>query len=268
MGFLRRRPALIVPTAAELAQIGEVTFGGASPYPRGLLMTELDPYVVATLEAAGYPIAGSPEFASLQAKFLEELWCLSETGPTWSIVGAFLVGTNFCPPDAWKDPAFLRLMDAALETLRDDGVAYTALPPFALERWQQVHGFDGIHPAGWPSAIEDVQHRTATPPVEDLGQGESRKLTESGSGPGARAIYAERRADGRVVALIDGVDASDHVHKRWAWEMGPESDSYGDFLDELAERLVTPTTWTHEDIVGRFPCRQRSREELRELAAR
>ncbi|MEJ7786585.1 MAG: hypothetical protein WKF96_17425 [Solirubrobacteraceae bacterium] len=69
-----------------------------------------------------------------------------------------------------------------------------------------------------------------------------------------------------MVAIIDGIDQSDGVRKRWEWFMLDAPD-YVTFLRELGERLVNPSSWTHDDLAPYFPCRPRSRDQMR-LAAR
>jgi hypothetical protein len=75
-------------------------------------------------------------------------------------------------------------------------------------------------------------------------------------------IYAERRSDGSVVAVIDGIDAADQKRKRWEWD-GLDADDYSTFLRKLGDQLVTPSHWAHNDLVPYFPCRARSRNEMR-----
>jgi len=42
-----------------------------------------------------------------------------------------------------------------------------------------------------------------------------------------------------------------------------EAAGYPSFLRELEERLVTPTPWFHADLVPYFPCRAKSRAQMR-----
>ena len=50
--------------------------------------------------------------------------------------------------------------------------------------------------------------------------------------------------------------------------MGLSAPTYGEILRELGDRLVTPRHWAHDDLAGFFPCRSRSRDELRIEASR
>jgi len=276
MGFLKRRddhriPSVMTADSSDLARIGWTAYGGDSPHPTGTIAVpagELDGYVIAALEATGYPEVGSQPWTVLEERFLEELMVAAEAADSWAVVGAFCVAANFVAPSEAPNPRYLEIIDRTLVILRDDGVAYPAVPPFALRRWDQVHGTDGLFPAGWPSALENlaVPGPGEEPPVQDLADGESRRLAQRELGGGPNTIYAERSPDGRIVAVIDGIDSADNQRKRWDW-LGLSVDNYPAFLRELGDRLVTPTQWAHDDLQPYFPCRARSREQMRRSPA-
>lgn len=154
--------------------------------------------------------------------------------------------------DDYAAPSFIALALQALDIMRLDGVAPAALAPYQMDIWTNAYGWDGAVPKGWPSVLDyvDIPAGGSDPPVPDLAPGESRALSRDGDG---RSTEALRRPDGRIVAMIEGPDASDGVVK--SWEFGLEADGYVEFLRELGDRLVTPRSWTHPELYPYVPCR-------------
>ena len=271
MGFFSRssnqHPAqLLTATPPDLRRIGEIAFGGQSIYPPGISgipTAELDGYAMAFLVAAGYPASGSSAETTANSQFLDDLVSAAELAGDWGFVGAMCVGWNSVAPIHRQDPRYLKILDRALEVLRTDGVSYTSVPPFAMERWQSLHGFDGSQPKGWPSALTylPVPSVGAAPPVEDLADGESRKMAQAPAAP-TNSIYAERRPDGSIQAVMEGSNPDTGELRRWDWE-GLSAADYPSFLRELGDRLVTHSHWTHDDLVPYFPCRAKSRDAMR-----
>ncbi len=269
-GSKPRASRVMTASAEDLVRIGSLAYGGSSPHPPGTVALEpgeLDRYAIAAMDAGGYPGIGSQSWIELEGQFLDALLATSHTAGPWATVGALLVAANFVAPKENPDARYLEILDRACEFLRRDGVSYTAVPPFAIERWKRARGFDGIHPAGWPSALEEAEIPGIgqEPPVQDLASGESRRLAQREIA-GSKSYFAERRPDGTVVAVIEGVPPEAADVRRWDWE-GLSAPSYVAFLRELGERLITPTEWAHEDLTPYFPCRDRSREDMRRLAA-
>jgi hypothetical protein len=150
---------LMTASAEDLVRIGSTAYGGSSPHPPGTVALpagELDRYAIAALEAAGYPEIGSPAWTSIESQFLDELLSTAQTAGPWATVGAFCVAANFVTGEE-PNQRYLEIVDKACETLRRDGVAYAQIPQFALDRWTQAHGWDGVRPAGWPSALDYVE---------------------------------------------------------------------------------------------------------------
>ncbi len=209
---------------------------------------------------------GSDEWSALEARLYSEFLTADEDAGAWATVGGFLVATNLTTDVKSPGPLFERLMDKALVVLRDDGVAWAAVPPFASDRWTTVHGCDGVHPAGWPGTLAYVP--VPTPGEVScsivLAEGESAHVATRTDLGGKRDYFAERR-EGRFVAVIEGVDPDDGQLKRWDWSL-VNADSLPEFLRELGDRLITPTTWAHGDLLPYFPCRDRTRDEMRLLA--
>ena len=260
------QPALTA-TPSDLIRIGTLAFAGQDPHTPGLSalpITELDGYAIAALASAGYPASGSPEWQALQGRFLDELTAAAERAGDWGFVGALCIATNVVASDHENDPRYLAIVDRAANVLRLDGVAYPAVPPFVIKYWQHVYGWEDARPAGWPSALDYVPVPALgdEPPVGDLEPGESRRLAQPHEAAHSNVIYAERRADGTIVAVIDGVDTADGVRKRWEWQ-GLERPDYRAFLRELGDRLVTPSYWAHDDLYPYFPCRGKSRAAMR-----
>jgi hypothetical protein len=161
----------------ELARFGEMAFGGESPHPpslQGIPAGELD------APALAYHLSARAEAFSATAslELLGELLAAAEGGGDWAYVGALCVGWNTVAESFQEDAVYHEIMDRALEVMRTEGVSYTSVPPFAIDRWKLLHGYDGIAPAGWPSALDElsVVLPAEAPPVEDLAPGELRKL--------------------------------------------------------------------------------------------
>ena len=155
----------LTASSDDLQRIGQTAFGGESVYPPGIgaiPVAELDGYVIAAIERSGAS-PGTSVWTEVNRRFLNELEAAAATGGDWAYAGALCVGQNFVTTETRSDPTFLAVIDRALEFLRVDGVSYTALPRWTVEYWQSQHGVEGIHPAGWPSALEDV----TTPHDED-----------------------------------------------------------------------------------------------------
>lgn len=271
MGFFSRsatsrRQPLLTATPDDLRRIGIAAFGGQSTHPQGLSgipVGELDRYAMAFLEAAGYPSAGTPPWDAAHSRFLDELTQAAERAGDWGFVGALLVGWNCVTSEHLEDSRFLAILERGLDVLRRDGVAWTSVPPFAIDRWTALHGREGVHPKGWPSALIDLQVPTAdaAPPVENLADGESRKLAQAPAAPD-NMIYAERRPDGSIQAVVEGPNPETSEARRWDWD-GLSASDYTSFLRELGQRLVSHTYWAHDDLIPYFPCRQRSRDRMR-----
>ena len=80
------------------------------------------------------------------------------------------------------------------------------------------------------------------------------------------SIYAERRENGTIQAVMESPQPETGTLRRWDWD-GLVASDYEAFLRELGERLGTHTAWAHDDLILYIPCRQRSRDEMR-IAAR
>jgi hypothetical protein len=257
-----RAPQYPTVTPEELARFGEMAFGGESPHPPGLQgipAGELD------APALAYHLSARVEAFSATAsrELLGELLAAAEGGGDWAYVGALCVGWNTVAEAFQEDAVYLEIMDRALEVMRTEGVSYTSVPPFAIDRWKLLHGYDGIAPAGWPSALDElsVVLPAEAPPVEDLAPGELRKLAQSPAAP-ANIICAERRADGTIQAVMEGTDPDTGQVRRWDWE-GLNAPDYPAFLRDLGDRLITHSFWVHDDVIPYFPCRRRSRDQMR-----
>ena len=264
----RERPnrRLLTAMPGDLTRLGVMAFGGESPYPSGLPgvpTAELDGYAMAYLAAAGHPVTGSASEATASEQFLGELLEAAEKASDWGFVGGILVGWNCVGSQHQQDGIYLEILDRGLEVLRADGVAYTAIPPFALARWTSIHGYSGSEPTGWPRPLEDmpVPAPGTAPPVDDLAPGEVCRMAQAPAAP-QNMILAERRPDGVIQAVIEGTDPESGTLRRWDWE-GVTSSDYPSFLRMLGDRIVTHTFWVCYDLMPYIPCRAKSREEMR-----
>jgi hypothetical protein len=168
-------------TSADLFRFGTTSFGGEDPTPFGLSalsISELDGYVIAALAAAGHPMPGTAQWAALHQQFFDELTVTAERAGDWGFVGALCIANNFVADADRQDSRFLAILDRALLVMRDDGVAFAAIPPYARRRWEEVHGTEGLSPAAWPSALAHlaVPPRGEVPVTSDLAEGESRRM--------------------------------------------------------------------------------------------
>ena len=261
-----RRP-LLAAAPEDLKRIGLAAFGGESTHPPGLSgipVGDLDRYAMAFLEAAGYPSSGTPQWDAAHTRFLDELTHAAELAGDWGFVGALCVGWNCVDAVHRADPRYSAIVDRALDVLRRDGVSYTSVPPFAMDRWQSIHGFDGSRPKGWPSALAylPIPDADAVPEYEDLRVGASHGRWLKRQRLPSNMIHAERRPDGSIQAVLEGADPETGQSRRWDWE-GLSAPDYPSFLRELGDRLVTHSYWAHDDLIPYFPCRQRSRDQMR-----
>jgi hypothetical protein len=261
-----RRSRFSTATPEDLRRLGEMAFGGESVNPPGISgipIAELDGYALTFMTTGGYPESGSAAESAANGQFLDELTSAAELAGDWGFVGAMFVAWNCVPPAYLDDVRCRKIIDRAVEVLRLDGVSYAAVPPFALDRWTTDHGYDESGPAGWPTPLADlpVPAPEDAPPVEDLADGEARKLAQAPANP-ANTIFAERRGDGLIQAVVEGIDPETGAPRRWDWD-GLNATDYPSFLRELGDRLVTHSHWAHDELIPYFPCRQRSREEVR-----
>lgn len=270
MGFLSRargaasRPVLSV-SAEELAQIGRAAYGGETPHPPGFshLMQQLDAYALRAMEASGHVAPGDAAWTAMMERLLAELTAASAAGEGWAWVGALGIAQNLVTDDVAEHPEYLQLIDRALLVLRDDGVACPSVPQPMLRRWEAVHGTSGLLPAKWPSALEtfEIPEREVPMPHE-LERGEALRIAQLDPSPQSNTIWVERRPDGAFQVLTEALDSESGTRRRWEW-MGLSAPTYGGVLRELGDRLVSPQHWAHDDLAGFFPCRQRSRDEMR-----
>lgn len=243
-----------------------MAFGGETVNPPGISaisITELDGYALEFLTAARHPESGSPAESTANRQFLDELTSAADLAGDWGYVGAMFVAWNCIPPAYLDDARCRKIIDRAVDVLRLDGVSYAAVPPFAMDRWTADHGYDESRPSGWPTPLADlpVPAPEDAPPVEDLADGEVRKLAQAPANP-ANTISAERRADGLIHAVVEGIDPETGALRRWGWD-GLAATDYPLFLRELGDRLVTHSHWAHDDLLPYFPKRLRSRDEMR-----
>jgi hypothetical protein len=255
-------PRYLTLTPEDLRRFGITAFGGEDIYPPGISgipRAELDAPALAFHAAAGE----SPPAPAAYREFFTELHDAADLGGDWAYVGAFCVGLNTMANLREEEPAYLQILDRALEVRRTDGVTYTSVPSFAIKRWGAIHGYEEIDPVGWPNPLTYLQvpSPVEAPPVDDLAPGELRKLAQAPAAP-ANMVCAESRADGTIQAVIEGTDPDSGQLRHWDWE-GLSAPDYPAFLRELGDRLVTHTYWAHDDVLPYFPCRTRSRDQLR-----
>jgi hypothetical protein len=61
---------------------------------------------------------------------------------------------------------------------------------------------------------------------------------------------------------MEGTDPDTGQVRRWDWE-GLNAPDYPAFLRDLGDRLITHSLWAHDDVIPYFPCRRRSRDQMR-----
>lgn len=126
------------------------------------------------------------------------------------------------------------------------------LKRFEADRWFETHGalpttFDRIVEVSVPDAA-------SAPAVAPLAVGESRLLALMAPPPDGNAIFAEHRADGRFVVVIEAPRSSDdrsRVRREQA-SMGVYP-SLPELLRGPGARLGTPPHWADDDLAPYFP---------------
>jgi len=263
-----RQHPLMAVTPDDLKRIGVTAFGGESIYPPGYnaVREELEGCLLAFREVTGYAAAGSAQAVPFESGFLDELSGKAQTAGGWGDIGAMLLLYEILPNSYQQDQRYLAIVERGVETLRRDGVAYTRVPPFALDLWVSVHGckYDDNRPKGWPPTLA----RLPAPPVDgtsrltDISVGESRPLAQPPSAP-QNMIHGERRAAELIQAVVEGIEPNGGRTQRWDLEEIRAPD-YRGFLVLLGAWIGTRNeSWVHDDLIPYIPYRIRTRAELR-----
>jgi hypothetical protein len=132
---------------------------------------------------------GTAQWAALHQQFFDELTVTAERAGDWGFVGALCIANNFVADADRQDSRFLAILDRALLVMRDDGVAFAAIPPYALRRWEEVHGTEGLSPAAWPSALA---HLAVPPSPAPFRSGAPARASSWSSSGGARRTPTRR----------------------------------------------------------------------------
>jgi hypothetical protein len=91
------------------------------------------------MEANGFPTPGMPQWDAAARSVVEGLRASTrQTDDRWAVLGAFYVASDLLGADT--TPAYGELIDAALLAARDLGVPSSRLPPFLLQRRQDLPG--------------------------------------------------------------------------------------------------------------------------------
>jgi hypothetical protein len=100
----------------------------------------------------------------------------------------------------------------------------------------------------------------ATP--EPLRRGEPLCVAVLDGTPDSNTIWVEARSDSGFQVVTEAPDSETGIRRRWDW-MGLTAPTYGWMLHELGDRMVHPPHWASDDLLPCFPCRPRSRDEMR-----
>lgn len=143
---------------SELSRIGKAAFMPSDPRGLGASLSavpDVSEYYMSALSACDFPSPGTVAWSEFVSEFLDGLLrAVDQAGGGWALVGAFHIARDLLGSDL-NSPTYAELTDRAVLFLRDSGVPYQMVPPFALERWYERVGMDGLRPADWPASIGD-----------------------------------------------------------------------------------------------------------------
>lgn len=139
--------------------------------------------------------------------------------------------------------AYCRLLDAALDYLRAEGVPEIELTGNERSYWHRTHP-DEV----W---LEPVAARPAESSLTPLAIGQERKLSVADASSDSKAIYVSHPAESRYVWILDmpGKDGSGRIRE----ERGHAS-SLGEIYAELGENLP-PSHWVDPELAQFLPFR-------------
>lgn len=163
----------------------------------------------------------------------------------WAAYGGARTALNLISPAPLDKPAFRRLMDAALDFLRANGV-----PPMRLS------GYEWDHWIGSGGTIDTWLPLRATPSPEictirPLDGGEMRRVTQLTHEQDSNAILIGLDGDGRVTAFIDAKWSDEdprRVQNPWK-----SADSLFDLYRDVALAMQTPPYWCDAELEPFFP---------------
>jgi hypothetical protein len=144
-------PTLPIPASGDdLALIGRQAFPSDSIPTQA---ADVSRYYLPALEASGFPSPPSDLWGDFVDRFLAQLIEIVDAADSgWALAGAFEVARDLLGGDV-SNPRYAELVDRTLLLLRDSGVPYQFVPPFALNRWYENVGMVGLRPADWPASI-------------------------------------------------------------------------------------------------------------------
>lgn len=137
--------------------------------------------------------------------------------------------------------AYCRLLDAALDHLRAEGVPEIELTGYERSYWHRKHP-DEV----W---LEPVTARPAESSLTPLAVGQERKLSVADASSDSKAIYVSHPAEGRYVWILDM--PSENGSGRIREERGHAS-SLSEIYAELGENLP-PSHWVDPEFAQFLP---------------
>ena len=205
---------------------------GEDPGAMGSLMAELAP------------------FASTDPKgFLEALTSVVLPVGGWAVYGAsrtiweFLSVSRNSPFS--HHPAYIALMNAALDFLRANGV-----PPMMVSRYEWDYWLDN------GGTMDTWLPRQPTPspaeaPINELLPGEVRRVAQMTSAPDSNVILVRQGENGQYAALIDAKWSDEdprRVQNPWK-----SAGSLYDLYIQIGLSLQTPWYWCDRELEPYFP---------------
>lgn len=144
-------PAWPIPASGDdLALIGRKTYPHASIPTQASDVTR---YYLPAMEACGFPSPGTDQWGGFVDRFVCQLLEVADgADDRWAVAGAFEVARDLLGSDV-SNARYADLVDRTLLFLRDSGIAYQLVPPFALNRWYGRFGMVGLRPADWPASV-------------------------------------------------------------------------------------------------------------------
>lgn len=137
--------------------------------------------------------------------------------------------------------AYCRLLDTALDYLRENGVPEIELTGYERSYWRRMHPDEA-----W---LRAVTSRPAESSLAPLAVGEERKLSVMDASPDSKAIYVLHSAEGRYVWALD--IPSEDGSGRTREERGHASD-LSELYADLGENLP-PSYWVDPEFAQFLP---------------
>jgi hypothetical protein len=176
--------------------------------------------------------------------FLVSLASLAEETGGWSAYGAERLMIEVAGGDL-PHPAYGRIMDAALNFLRSNGVPPKMVTGHEWTHWLDSGGtVDTWVPRRPPPTEDDA-------PISELQVGQTRRLAQLSGDPESNVFLVQRAQDGRYCWMIDS-KASDDDPRRTQW-VYRTSEALHELYIQIGLNLQVPPHWYDSELELYFP---------------